>query len=328
MDVRGKIEADIKIGGVSIPASFIVIDKLGYEVIIGCDLLEQTRAIIDKKSNLLTLFDGLTSVKMTQTGHHEIVKTISTVIIPAQSEAIVPVTCANKPTKGNYIIEGYTGSSCKTLMVGRILINPKNIIYPCRVMNVTEKEIKLRPKTPLGILSAVTVENSNKIQQFNEKEAKITYEQKLTALNMEGISLSDSVMTGNDLTSLVELLYRNIDLFATNLDEMTGCKVLKHRIETGSNPPVRLRSYRQSPDDRAEISRQTNEMLKAGIITPSDTPYSSPVLLVSKDGSKRLVVDYRVLNSQTALISWKLPVFDEILDCISEKNRLCGVLWI
>jgi len=103
----------------------------------------------------------------------------------------------------------------------------------------------------------------------------------------KGLSLSDSALKGEDLNNLIELLHANLDLFATSLMDMPGCTLLKHRIETGNNPPVKLRSYRQSPEDRIEISKQTDEMARAGVIVQSDTPYSSPVVLVQKKTVQR-----------------------------------------
>jgi len=129
------------------------------------------------------------------------------------------------------------------------------------------------------------------------------------------------MMTGTDFKELVELLYHNLHLFATTIAELPGCTLSKHRIETGNNPPVKARSYRQSPEDKAETKRQIDELLEARIITRSDTPYSSPIMLVKKkDNSQCLVIDFRKLNAQTALISWKLNTFEEILDCLSEKK--------
>jgi len=62
-------------------------------------------------------------------------------------------------------------------------------------------------------------------------------------------------------------------------------------------------------------------MLESNIVTVSDTPYSSPVLLVSrKDGSKRFVVDFRQLNSKTILTQRPLPVLDDILDVVSTQK--------
>ena len=60
------------------------------------------------------------------------------------------------------------------------------------------------------------------------------------------------------------------------------------------------------------------EMEAQGVVGWSDSPWSSPVVLVTKkDGTKRFCVDYRSLNNVTAKDSYPLPHMDDTLDAMA-----------
>ena len=59
-------------------------------------------------------------------------------------------------------------------------------------------------------------------------------------------------------------------------------------------------------------------MLEKRVIQPSDSPWSSPIVLVKKkDGSVRFCIDYRKVNAITRKDAYPLPRVDDTLDTLA-----------
>ena len=111
------------------------------------------------------------------------------------------------------------------------------------------------------------------------------------------------------------LLQQYADIFE-DPKKLPPKREIDHRILVLPNQrPINVRPYKYGYVQKEEIEKLVVEMLQAGVIRPSHSPYSSPVLLVKKkDGGWRFCVDYRKLNQVTISDKFPIPVIEELLD--------------
>lgn len=104
--------------------------------------------------------------------------------------------------------------------------------------------------------------------------------------------------------------------FADVISDIPGkTELVEHRIETGDANPIRLPPYRIPQALRETLREEIREMLTQGIIQPSTSDWTAPIILVpKKDGSRRLCVDFRRLNQVTQADPYPIPRVEELID--------------
>ncbi|KAG7489138.1 Retrovirus-related Pol poly from transposon 297 [Solea senegalensis] len=128
---------------------------------------------------------------------------------------------------------------------------------------------------------------------------------------------------GSDLNEqqrgqLYQLLGEFEECFAKCEGEVGRTHLATHMIETGEARPIKCHPRRLPLVRQEACHKAVTEMLEAGIIEPSDSPWASGVVMVpKKTGGWRLCADYRPLNKVTIKDSYPLPRIDESLDLIS-----------
>lgn len=128
----------------------------------------------------------------------------------------------------------------------------------------------------------------------------------------------------SDYPKIEKLLSDYQDVFSQGDHDIGRTNKVTHGIHTTCPAPIRQRPRRSPIGQREEVEKQIQDMLDRGIIKPSASPWSSPVVLVSKkDGSKRFCVDYRALNKHTVKDSFPLPRIDESLDYLAGAKYFC-----
>ena len=109
-------------------------------------------------------------------------------------------------------------------------------------------------------------------------------------LNFDGLSQ----WTSCNAAITRELLLSYHDAFVLEPDEL-GCKsTIEHEIRLSNEEPFKEQFRRIPPPLLDEVLASLRDMLEAGAIQPSQSPWCNAVVLVrKKDGSLRFCIDFR-----------------------------------
>ena len=141
----------------------------------------------------------------------------------------------------------------------------------------------------------------------------------LNSKQVGSIHGSDTAVSHSDQESRMKALldqYQHLMLRDGLPPQLPPSRPEDHRIELvpGATPPSQF-PYRLSKALEGELESQISDLLRAGFIRPSSSPFAAPVLFVlKKDKSARLCVDYRALNKLTIKNKFPMPRIEYILE--------------
>ena len=105
-------------------------------------------------------------------------------------------------------------------------------------------------------------------------------------------------------------------------ERMPTRKAWDHAIDLREGfVPKKGKIYPLSRVEREEVQEFVKDQLRKSYIRPSKSPQTSPVFFVPKKyGTKRMVQDYRYLNSWTIKNNYPLPLISDLIDSIGKKK--------
>ena len=223
------------------------------------------------------------------------------------------------------------------IFIGSTLSNCTNgnILLEC--INIGTDSVNLDTHSFLTTASPIEItENHTNFNDFSSINATTTYSSDLSDEEIrkvfKEILLSNSAKTENtyvlqkpeQLTEMLDFLVKNRDIISFENDPVGRCDLLtfKIKLKEGSPDYVYTAPYRHPHKYLQAIDDWVDDNLKKGYIVPSNSPSSSPVLVIPKKNSTkyRTVIDYRKLNSLTIPDRFPLPNISESLSLIGNAK--------
>lgn len=315
----GLVTITFKLGNENFVQAFAVAE-IGVDGILGLDFLRDQMCNLDMSSMTLRVRNKLFNLHLEGKIGCCRVTLADNVCIPPGSEIVT--MCNVLPPLFDKVPEvGLIEPSCRFVDTDRALVARAVVcggkVAPIRMMNLSDqahtiyKGTLVANLTPVDSVCAGVQENKNFVKcQRLPDHIKNLYER-----TVEGMDSKNAKM-------VYKLLLQYSNLFAATDADLGQTRVIEHKIDTGSAPPIKQHARRLPVHMQAEVDEHVDDMLKRNVIEESTSPWSSPVVLAKKkDGTTRFCVDYRKLNDVTVKDAYPLPRIDDSID------QLSGVKW-
>jgi hypothetical protein len=335
---------DLKIGGTTVLLMELagqrrwirtVVADIIVDGILGLETLAQFDC--DFKCKAGTMTSGGVPVPLRRRPHKQVheVQLVSTVVLPGRSEVMVEVQVSDSwdtsvpeegelgPLKGGYVL------------MGRALVAPQKNRAWATLINLQTENQEIPCGTQVGTFEAVEQvwdhtegfeqENGNRTPGQDHDPVPCLLvrrgsaeERMLPEHLAEVLKGTEETLTEGQQEELKSLLYEFRDIFMEPGGPLGKTALVQHTIETGEALPIKQAIRRTPHHQQSIVDAEVEKMQEAGVIRQSDSPWSSPIVLVrKKDGTTRFCVDYRRLNQVTRGDAYPLPRIDESFDTLA-----------
>ena len=205
----------------------------------------------------------------------------ATYILPPLSESVIPVYPKTALEVGSTDLTEPSSKLAERYHVccaSQVVSLPEDLTFPFRVLNPTNKPVTIYRCSTMGTYTPsaasmsviATAEKSHSPTSISDSTQTVP------------IDLSDTDLTDTQQAQLKSLIAEYRDIFALSPEELGRTGLVRHRDDTGDHAPIRQHPYRVSDTQRGIIEEHVTDMLNRGIIQPSVSPWSSPIILLKK----------------------------------------------
>ena len=140
------------------------------------------------------------------------------------------------------------------------------------------------------------------------------------------LSLYQSNLQPSERFRLESVLRANSAAFALDDFDLGKTPLIEHEIDTQGLPPFKIKCRPIPFKAMTWLKDEIARLLTTGVIRPSKSPYSSPIVIVPKKSEPgeppkfRLCIDYRWLNEQTKKDAYPIPRIQELMSRLAKAR--------
>ncbi|VDI63076.1 Hypothetical predicted protein [Mytilus galloprovincialis] len=211
----------------------------------------------------------------------------------------------------------------------KIKVNLKCFMSTCLKLYVEREQTNVCVSAPdhkvgfVATVSVIDLENEDTDDVDNYESELIETPVAVAKETLRDVHINEALKANE--TVKVQCL---LDKFSHVLTDIPGrTNVLQHDIKLTSDDPVRFKPYPIPYAMLDTVNKEVDKMIEMDIIERSDSPYSSPFVIVKKkDQSNRFCIDFRGLNSITIFDAETMDIASPLTD-LTKKGQPNQVRW-
>ena len=218
--------------------------------------------------------------------------------------------------KGPYPVTEVMGvNDYQVRMKGKVRTYHINLLkeYIARKEEISEEK---KPMMELAGAAVLEYEEGNVESVMDEEQLLDTRRTRKKDIYRD-VKISDK-LSARQRKDVEGLVFQYRDVFT---DKPGTTELTEHKIEMVTDEPVRVKPYPIPYNLREELKQDIEQMMDMGVIRKSDSPYSSPIVIVrKKDGSNRICIDFRQVNQLSRFDSEPMIRPQDIFTRISQDK--------
>ena len=318
MKVLGSVLLYFKIQGVKYEQNTLVIDDLSRNMILGKDFLRKNKARIYFDLNKIRL-NGVYFDLEVDTYLSAGVRALKSSKLEPQTAYLIKAK-VNKnarfeegeevgfePSSAGFIFEN------PELQLSHSVDSIKGGMVVVQIQNTANKPYNIRKGCLLGHVHTVKVKSCGAVACEKLTENDIRKQINTPEANRDQIE---------------DFVLNNLDVMAFSDLELERTDLVTVHFETGNQPPINIRPYRIPLSQRDQVATTIEDLLQAGLIERSSSPWSFPLVMVEKKPDNpgepkktRMCVDFRKLNEHIVMPRHPLPLIEDAMAVLAGSTH-------